>query len=158
MGKHLNAMCLITASTIFLAAGCQSATPPQESDTATSKVEVTETERLEQTQAAAGQRAERTLYVDDFDGATLSTLGTSALDLILEDSHSCNPLVLYVEPSQDTPDRRLAIGRYLSDRGGLKPEQIVINSGTNPETNHPAAPDLDNYIKTDTGSSASTGH
>jgi len=153
MLKHLNAMCLITASTICLAAGCQSSNKP-ETDASNSKVEVTETARLENTQAAAGQRAECTLYTDDFDGATLSSLGTTALDQILADSHSCNPLVIYIDSTEDTPDRRQAVGRYLSDRGGLKAEQVEFHTGTNPATSHLAAEDLANYGKTDTGTAS----
>jgi hypothetical protein len=156
MFKKLNALCLITASTICVAAGCQSGQKP-ETDASNSKAEITETEHLANTQAAAGARAECTLYTEDFDGPTLSTLGTSALDAILADSHSCNPLVLYIEASEDTPDRRQATARYLADRGGLKSDQIEFHSGTNPATNHLSFPDLHNYAKTGSDAGASTG-
>jgi hypothetical protein len=151
--KHLKTTCfLAAASTILLATGCQSDTQQAENDASHSQAEVTETARLEHTQMAAGQRAECTLYPDHFDGPTLSSLGTNALDLVLEDSHSCNPLVVYMAVPEDdyAQDRRLAIGRYLEDRGGLKPEQIEFRSGPNPETYHAVDTQLGYYSKTDT--------
>jgi hypothetical protein len=170
--KHLKATCfLAAASTILLATGCNT-----EMDAAHSQAEITETTRLMHTQEASGARAECTLYPDQFDGPTLSTLGTSTLDLMLADSHTCNPLVIYLAVPEDqySQDRRLAIGRYLEDRGGLKPEQIEFRSGPNPDTYHAVDMQLGYYPKTDTAadnaggsssasssgssSSSSTGH
>jgi hypothetical protein len=168
--KHLKATCfLAAASTILLATGCNT-----EMDTAHSQAEITETTRLLHTQEASGARAECTLYSDQFDGPTLSTLGTSTLDLVLADSHLCNPLVIYLAVPEDqyAQGRRLAIGRYLEDRGGLKAEQIEFRSGPNPDTFHAVDLQLGYYPKTDTAadsgggsssassssSSSSTGH
>ena len=155
--KHLKATCFAAAAaTIFVAAGCQN----QEADTSHSQAEISETETLEHTQMHAGARAESTLYPDHFDGAALSSLGTSALDKMLADSHSCNPLVVYMDVPEDNyaQDRRLAVGRYLEDRGGLKPEQIEFQSGPNPYTLYPADAQLTAYPKTDTaGDSTSYG-
>ena len=168
--KHLKATCfLAAASTVLLATGCSST----ETDTAHSQAEITETTRLMHTQEASGARAECTLYADQFDGPTLSTLGTNSLDLMLADSHTCNPLVIYMAVPEDqyAQDRRLAIGRYLEDRGGLKAEQIEFRSGPNPDTFHAVDTQLGYYPKTDTAldngggssssassSSSSTGH
>ncbi len=168
--KHLKATCfLAAASTILLATGCTQS----ENDAAHSQAEITETNRLMHTQEVSGARAECTFYADQFDGPTLSTLGTSTLDLALADSHSCNPLVIYMAVPEDqyAQDRRLAIGRYLEDRGGLKAEQIEFRSGPNPDTYHPVDVQLGYYSKTDTAadqgggsssssssSSSSTGH
>src|SRR5208337_1828828 len=78
--KHLKATCVLAAaSTILLATGCQTT----ETDAAHSQAEIAETSRLMHTQEASGARAECTLYPDQFDGPTLSTLGTSTLDLVL---------------------------------------------------------------------------
>jgi hypothetical protein len=123
-----------------------------EGDTTDSQSEVTDTERLEHTQMTAGARAECTMYPDNFDGARLSSLGTHELDLILEDSHSINPLVVYMDvPENDVAqERRLAVGRYLEDRGGLKPEQIEFHAGVNPDTYHAADQQLSDAPKTDT--------
>jgi hypothetical protein len=166
--KHLKTTCfLAAASTILLVNGCQSDTQRAESDASHSQAEITETARLEHTQMAAGERAECTLYADHFDGPTLSSLGTSALDLMLADSHSCNPLVIYMAVPDDSysQDRRLAIGRYLEDKGGLKPEQIEFQAGANPQTLHAVDAQLTYYPKTDTaldgggstGGSSATG-
>jgi len=158
--KHLKTTCfLAAASTILLANGCQSDTQQAETDASHSQAEITETARLEHTQAAAGERAEATLYPDHFDGPTLSSLGTTALDMMLADSHSCNPLVIYLAVPEDSyaQDRRLAIGRYLEDRGGLKPEQIEFRSGANPDTYHAVDTQLLDLPKTDTGSDSSSG-
>jgi hypothetical protein len=172
--KYLKTTCfLAAASTILLATGCQSNDTQQaENDASHSQAEITETARLEHTQMAAGARAECTLYADHFDGPALSSLGTNALDLVLDDTHSCNPLVVYLAVPEDNyaQDRRLAIGRYLEDRGGLKPEQIEFRSGPNPNTYHAVDMQLGYYSKTDTssdsgggapsssGASSSTGH
>jgi hypothetical protein len=88
--------------------------------------------------------------------------------MILADTHSCNPLVIYLAIPEDNyaQDRRLAIGRYLEDRGGLKPEQIEFRSGPNPDTYNSAAVQLGAYAKTDTSTdtggassmSAGAGH
>jgi hypothetical protein len=164
--KYLKASCFLAgAATILLATGCST-----ESDASHSQAEITETVRLLHTQTASGARAECTLYADQFDGPTLSTLGTSTLDLVLADSHLCNPLVIYLAVPEDqyAQDRRLAIGRYLEDRGGLKPEQIEFRYGPNPDSYNPVDVQLGYYAKTDTGtdsgaaaasgSSSSTGH
>jgi hypothetical protein len=153
--KRLNTLCFLAASTtILFAVGC-STNPPSESDTAHSGAEVTETEQLEQTQEVSGARFESTMYIDHFDGATLSSLGTKALDEILADSHSTNPLVIYMDlPADDkyASERRLVVGRYLQDRGGLKPEQIEFRNGPNPAINSLVAGQLTNYGKTNTDS------
>jgi hypothetical protein len=135
-----------------------------------SGAEITESEQLLHTQECAGARAEATLYPEQFDGPGLTSLGTRALDLMLQDPHSCNPLVLYLDIPDDSlaEERRLTIGRYLEDRGGLKPEQIEFHYGTNPGNYHAADVQLTYYLaKTDTAadsggasasSSSSSGH
>jgi hypothetical protein len=153
--KHLKTTCfLAAASTILLATGCQSPSDTQqaENDAVHSQNEIKETARLEHTQMAAGARAECTLYPSHFDGAALSTLGTTSLDLVVADTHSVNPLIVYMAIPEDsyTQERRLAVGRYLEDRGGLKPEQIEFRAGPNPATLNPVDTQLGYYPKTDT--------
>jgi hypothetical protein len=162
--KRLTTLCLLAASTtVLFAVGCNT-NPPSENDTAHSKAEITETEQLEQTQEISGARYECTMYPDHFDGPGLSSLGTTDLDHVLADSHSTNPLVVYLDlPADDkyAQDRRSAVGRYLQDRGGLKPEQIEFHNGPNPAINSPAAIQLENYGKTNTdsgGGAAAAGH
>ena len=154
--KHLKTTCILAATTtILVAAGCQN----QETDASHSQAEVTETETLEHAQMVSGARAECTLYGSHFDGPGLSSLGTTRLDMILADSHSCNPLVIYMAVPEDdyAQDRRLAVGRYLEDRGGLKPEQIEFQTGPNPATNYPVDDQLTTYSKTDTASDMAGG-
>ncbi len=156
MLKHLKTACfLAAASTILCLSGCHSDAremQAEESDASHSQNEISETTRLFNTQAAAGARAEATLYPEHFDGPTLSSLGTTTLDRMLADSHSCNPLVVYLAVPEDNyaQDRRMAIGRYLEDRGGLKPEQIEFHAGPNPDTYHETDMQLGYYNKTDT--------
>ncbi len=72
---------------------------------------------------------------------------------MLQSSRSCNPLTLYLDIPDDNlaEERRLAIGRYLEDRGGLKPEQIEFHYGSNPDNYHTADVQLGYYlVKTDT--------
>lgn len=159
MVKYLNSKCLVAATaTILLVSGCSSNNKPNTSENAamSSTPDVARTERLEDVQMNSGARFESTLYIDQFDGAGLSSLGTESLDRILADSHSCNPLVIYMDVPEDdnAQARREAVGRYLEDKGGLKTEQIEFRSGTNPSVQHLTAPDIINYSKTDTGSSA----
>ena len=166
--KYLKATCIAAAAaTILVTAGCQT---QSETDTSHSQAEISETETLERTEMHAGARAECTMYPTHFDGAGLSSLGTKNLDLILADSHSCNPLVIYMDIPEDdyAQDRRLAVGRYLEDRGGLKPEQIEFQTGPNPSGNYPVSDQLTAYPKTDTagdntgytngGAGTSSGH
>lgn len=154
--KHLKTTCFVAAaSTVLLATGCTSDTQQAENDAYHSQFEITDTARLEKTQMAAGARAECTLYSCHFDGPNLSSLGTTALDLVLADNHSCNPLVVYLSLPKDdnlAQDRRLAIGRYLEDRGGLKPEQIEVlaDAGPNPETFHAVDQQVGYLSRTDT--------
>jgi len=134
-------------------APAQSASYLDETNASESDNEITETERLERTQEINGARNEATLYPDQFDGPGLTSLGSRALDLMLQSSRSCNPLTLYLDIPDDNlaEERRMAIGRYLEDRGGLKPEQIEFHYGTNPANYHTADVQLGYYlVKTDT--------
>lgn len=149
---------LLSASALLLTQACghQPQDQVNHADQFPPEVETRETHRLEQTQQAAGDRADDTLYPQHFDGDALSSLGMVKLDSVLHDSHACNPLVVYMAIPEDpmAEGRRLAVGNYLIDRGGLRPEQIKFVPGAAPSTFHPTEPDLENYNKTDTGVSA----
>jgi hypothetical protein len=163
MLKHLKTKSFVAAAAaVLLVSGCSSNSKPDYQDPPPNP-DAVRTERLENTQMNSGARYESTLYIDHFDGPGLSSLGTERLDMLLADSHSCNPLVIYLDiPDDDSAQpRRDAVGRYLQDKGGLKPEQIVFRSGANPAIDHPAAPDITNYSKTDTGTDSggtTSGH
>jgi hypothetical protein len=98
--------------------------------------------RIMAAQTAAGNRADPTLYSAHFDGPMLTSLGTTKLDSMLHDAHSCDPLVVYlaVPDDQFTLERRKSISNYLMDRGGLKAEQIRFEQGPAPDTYSPAGP------------------
>jgi uncharacterized membrane protein YgcG len=139
---------------VLTTAACQhDSTPVNHGEKFTPEVEVRETTTLEQTEKAAGAREDATFYPQHFDGPGLSSLGTTKLDMMLADSHSANPMVVYMAVPSDSQsqDRRDAVSRYLQDRGGLKADQIKFQDGPNPDTYHPAEADLKNYDKTDTG-------
>jgi hypothetical protein len=145
----------IAGGALALLAGCSSSqTPVNHSERFDTDMQATQINTLMDTEKASGSRADSTLYPQHFDGPGLSSLGTTELDLILADSHSTNPLVIYMDVADDTysDDRRTAVSRYLQDKGGLKPEQIKFESGVNPDTYHPVEDDLANYSRTDSSS------
>jgi hypothetical protein len=138
------------SAVVLLACGC-SQTPINHSDKFDPALQREDVVAILHTQEAAGARAESTLYAQHFDGPVLSSLGTKELDLVLSDSHSCNPLVIYLDlPTTDyAQDRKDAIGRYLMDKGGLKTEQIVFRDGPNPAAQAWVEDNLKNYSRTD---------
>jgi len=158
MNSKRTATFLMAAGTVVLiATGCQKdTTPVNHGEQFAPEVEMRETTKLEQTQKAAGAHEDATLYPQHFDGPGLSSLGTTKLDMMLADSHSANPMVVYLDVPNDPSeqDRRDAISRYLQDRGGLKAEQIKFQDGADPGSYHSADADLKNYDKTDTGGGA----
>jgi hypothetical protein len=166
MNKRLKSIAVIAAGTmVLLTAGCKNGMTEQQTHLHNffpPDSQQRQTPRIMETQMAAGARADGTLYPQHFDGAALSSLGTAKLDLMLRDSHACNPLVVYLAVPNDTlpSERRQTVSTYLANRGGLKADQIVFKDGPNPSTYNPSAPNLKNYDKTDTGSdetSASSG-
>lgn len=164
--KRVSLMSLMTAAlALALTPGCHH----DQTSNVSSVPEISETQRLENTQSAAGARADGTLYADHFDSDGLSSLGTNKLDRMLADDHKANPMVVYLDiPSDDSliAGRKQAVTQYLTDHG-LTAAQIDIQVGPNPGTSHQSAPDIANYSKTDTAadaggdsgsSSSSAGH
>jgi hypothetical protein len=147
---------------VLLASGCSSQGEPRNDGSKFEpELEVQQTRAIIHQEEAAGARHESTLRPQHFDGPGLSSLGTAELDLILADSHNCDPLVLYLDIPADTyaQDRRTAIGRYLMDKGGLKTDQIEFKDGPNPASNAWVEDNLAEYARTDTstGSTYSNG-
>jgi hypothetical protein len=154
--KRVNRIALFLGGSLLLAAqGCNSSQPavnhaeqfaPPGSEYAS--------QRLAQTQEAAGARADATLYPQHFDGPGLSTLGMYKLDLMLQDSHTANPLVVYVSIPDDEQAtlRRRAITDYVVHHSSVKADQISLQAGTDPGTLYLTGPNLKNYDKTDTAS------
>jgi hypothetical protein len=155
---------MAVGTVVLMTTGCQKDSAPiNHGEDFAPEVEVRETTRLEQTQKAAGARDDATLYSEHFDGPGLSSLGTTKLDAMLADSHSANPMLVYLAIPDDgvAQERRESIDRYLQDRGGIKSEQIKFEVGPNPQACSPADEGLRNYDKTDTsmsgGASSSSG-
>jgi hypothetical protein len=160
--KRISGLALIVGGGIVLfASGCNSASQASydHADKFAPEGQVRDTQRLSETQMAAGARADDTLYPQHFDGAGLSSLGTAKLDLVLEDSHSCNPLTVYlaIPNDENLAVRRRAVGDYLIKHGGLKPEQLAFEIGSDPSTYLPATVNVANYSKTDTASDSGGG-
>jgi hypothetical protein len=146
------------SAVVLLACGC-SQTPTNHAEKFDPQLQKQDVLAIMRTQEAAGARAESTLYAQHFDGPVLSSLGTQELDLVLADSHSCNPLVIYLDlPTTDyAQDRKDAIGRYLMDKGGLKTEQIVFRDGPNPAAGAWVEDNLKNYSRTDSSNGNASG-
>lgn len=109
-------------------------------------------------QTAAGARAEATFYSRDFDTATLNALGHNKLDLMLREMPAGNPPTIYLALSADdslAAQRRSALEKALSDRGQLA-AAIPVKPGVNPDTLHPAVPELQRLPKTENGSLTNT--
>jgi hypothetical protein len=163
MLKYAKLNVAILLGAVLVLAGCSAheQKQPQTPDEFNSPIERNQIGSLFQTQKAAGARADSTLYPQHFDGPNLSSLGTTKLDLILLDSHSTNPLTIYIAVENDpyAAQHRTVISNYLSDRGGLKTEQIAFQDGPNPATYGPAEDDIKNLANTDATASgaASTG-
>ncbi|MGA3065924.1 MAG: hypothetical protein ABSF29_03655 [Tepidisphaeraceae bacterium] len=131
-------------------------------------VESQQRQALIDAQTNAGARADATLYADHFDATGLSSLGTDKLNKMMADSHSKNPMVVYLDVPNDASAaaRQTAVSHYLMDHGGLKAGQFQVALGANPETFAPTDNDIKNYDKTDTagdisggsGGSSSSGH
>ncbi len=159
--KRVHRIALFMGTSFVLAAqGCSSSQPkishgekfaPPDSEYAS--------QRLNLTQEAAGARDDATLYPQHFEGPGLSTLGMAKLDLLLQDSHTANPLMIYVAIADDDQAslRRHAVSDYVVHHSSLKADQISLQAGTGPDNYYLAGPNLKNYDKTDTGSDAGGG-
>lgn len=104
-------------------------------------------------QAAAGARADATLYALHFDGPRLNSLGENKLSLMLRDDDAADPLTVYLkvdEKSKSAPRQREAVTTFLKDKG-LKDAQIEVVYGDNPASRTPAGPLLDRMHKTESG-------
>jgi hypothetical protein len=103
--------------------------------------------------SAAGARADGTLSGHHFDGRRLNSLGEDKLARMMRDERSAEPMRVYLnldERDGASRDRRAAALAFLKD-GGLAESQVEIVFGRNPENWSPAARQLQNLSKTETG-------
>jgi hypothetical protein len=137
------------------AVGCQQSPPPtvNHGEVIAPDEQVMTMRRIADIQADGGAHNDATLYACHFDGQYLNSLGIAKLDRMLKDDSDL-PLAVWLSIPQDErfEARRLSVAAYLKMRG-LGTEQVSFNPGGNPDTDHPAADELKNLSKTDTGSS-----
>jgi hypothetical protein len=150
--KKLAAMAFATA--LLPMAGCQQQAPLNHGEEFTPEEQVSQVTKLEDVQAARGARSDATLYAIHFDGDHLSTLGMAKLDLMLKDD-SALPIKVWLAVPDDgnLEGRREAINAYLKDRG-VAADQVVLERGANPDTDHPAAKGLTDLANMDSSSSS----
>jgi len=91
-------------------------------------------------QAAAGARADSTLYGCHFDTHGLNSLGRAKLALMLRDEQPIDPLVVYLDIPSYMPAEpaHTSVNDFLKSRG-LTETQIELVDGANPRTLHGAA-------------------
>ncbi len=105
--KRIGAVNLLAA--LALVTACEQQTGRNYAINFNPDVEKQEQGQLLDTQKEAGAQSDATLYADHFDAAALSSLGKAKLDLMLADSHSKNPMAVYLDipnDSQALPGRR----------------------------------------------------
>jgi hypothetical protein len=92
-------------------------------------------------QAAAGARADSTLYGSHFDTHGINSLGRAKLALMLRDEQPIDPLVVYIDLPSYMPAEpaHTSVSDFLKSRG-LTEAQIELVDGANPRTLHAAAP------------------
>lgn len=158
MFKPVNYTALSIASALLLSVGCQQQTPPVvHGEIFPPDNQQTDSGRLYESQAASGAVTDGTLYACHFSGDSLNSLGTYKLDLIVKASGSAPVNVWTCVPDDQTgKTRQQAVIAYLTQHG-VAAAQIHVASGTNPDTDHPAAEGIRDLSKTDSDSSTSAG-
>ena len=104
-------------------------------------------------QSARGARADATLHPAHFDGDALNSLGRDKLDRMTRDNDSGFPLTLYVAADGEAFTAREQSARQHLLDAGLRPDQLRIVQGVNPNTYHAVAPGLARMSKTESGES-----
>lgn len=109
-------------------------------------------------QAAAGARADATLYAVHFDEAGLNSLGQQKLDLMLDAEQPAEPLFVYLDLPADSAAAkdRASVVDFLKDRG-LQDSQIALKDGPNPHNASSAAEAMANLRSLQSGSNAQSG-
>jgi len=121
------------------------------------ETEIHHMDRMNSAQAAAGARQDGMLYAQHFAGPELNSLGRSKLHLMTQDKPATDPLVVYVNTSDDPQSqaRQTAVAKYLAEHG-LASAEVQIKTGMNPNAAFPAASALIRYSKTESGSPEGT--
>lgn len=115
-----------------------------------------QTTRVLDAQSARGARFDATLHSAHFDEGVLNSLGRDKLDRMTRDNDSGFPLTLYLSAEGEAfTAREQSMRQHLLD-AGLRPDQLRIVQGVNPNTYHPVAPGLARMSKTESGESQSS--
>jgi hypothetical protein len=108
-----------------------------------------------QAQAAAGAKADGTLYDRHFRGDTLDPLGQTKLDLVLKATAPGEPVQVYLDmPDDHAAARRAAVNAYLAS-AGVPADKVELAVGPNPHDQTPTAYNLATVYKSEGG--ANTG-
>jgi len=116
-------------------------------------------QRFAQVQSASGARNDATLQAWHFDGNSLNSLGEQKLDLMLADDDANDPMVVYLnmtEDDQHKSPRQDAIVAYLKEKGTSE-RQVQFKLGINPSTSHPSEDGVTRMNKTETPSATGAG-
>src|SRR4051794_17648768 len=110
-----------------------------------------------ETSAAAGARADATLYRHHFDGGRLNSLGEQKLALMIKGNETPTALTVHLNldaSAATSKVRQAAVVDFLKDQG-LTEQQIEVIYGDKPAARSPAAMHLQRMNKTETGSAES---
>jgi hypothetical protein len=161
MKTTILASALAFASGVLITPGCnyseRDLDPTLNSFFVEGGAEVPRASVLADAQAAAGARAEGMLYEQHFDGPRLNSLGEHKLDLMLADDDGIDPMVVYVDLSDNdarAAHRRDAVTLFLKDRG-LRGDQMMVVTGDNPAARSPAAEQIKRRPRTESGDAIS---
>lgn len=107
---------------------------------------------LSQAQAAAGAKADGTLYNRHFTGTELNSLGQVKLDLMLKATHPDEQLVVYLDTQGDGgPAREAAVAEYFRNAGVTESHYKIVD-GPNTSLTTPTGYNLATVYKQDGGS------
>lgn len=142
---------IVNAGLVLLAAGC--ATDGSEpKDFFEKSDENRSTSKFMNAQINSGAREDATLYGSHFTGAKLNSLGTEKLTRLVPDEAGNSVKVnLDVLAGDVANQRRDAVIGFLKN-AGVAEADITVKIGGNDDVKHPAAEQLRNLPKTETGS------
>ncbi len=102
-----------------------------------------------QAQAAAGAKADATLYDRHFRGDRLDPLGQAKLDLILKATAAGDAVPVYLDMPEDQANaRRASVNAYLA-KAGVPADKVELAVGPNPHGTTPTAYNLATVYKSE---------
>ena len=149
----------VTIKLAFLAAalaavGCAEHTQPDPEFPADNAIR--SPRRFAEVQRANGARNDGNLYEVHFTDDAVNSLGRAKLESMISDDETVRPVTIHMIALKDmsvTVRRMESVTAYLKD-AGLTDAQIKFETGLKPGNYHPAAPELANLQKMETGAAA----